>query len=111
MQNATFSHNCSTSGSPKTCVAHPSLGAPTPHQLTLFSLICCIRICTTSCGTARPTRSPSRSESSSGSGSPVVASIALPLIEPKNDFIHSGEYVSASSGPSPIIAFSTWLSW
>ena len=107
MQIAIFSHSCSTSGSPKTCRAQPSLTAPTPHQLTLFSRTCCIRICTISCGTARPTRSPSRSESSSGSGSPVVAIIALPLIAPKNTFSHSGEYVSASSGPSPIIAFST----
>ena len=111
MQNAIFSHSCSTSGSPKTCVAQPSLGAPTPHQLTLFSRICSIRICTISCGTARPTRSPSRSASSSGSGSPVVAIIALPLIELMNDFSHSGECVSASSGPSPIIAFSTCESW
>ena len=37
MQNATFSQSRSTSGSPKTCCAQPSVGAPTPHQLTAFS--------------------------------------------------------------------------
>jgi hypothetical protein len=104
MQNPTSSHSRSTSGSPKTCCAQPSFGAPTPHQLTLLSLSCCMRICTISCGTARPTRSPSRSASRSGSGSPVVAISALPPIEVTKSFSHSGECVSASSEPSSIIA-------
>ena len=30
---------CSTSGSPRTCRAQPSVGAPTPHQLTLWSSV------------------------------------------------------------------------
>jgi hypothetical protein len=57
--------------------------------------------------TARPTRSPSRSAISSGSGSPVVAISALPASERASVFCHSGAYVSASSGPSSIIALRT----
>ena len=34
---ATSSQSRSTSGSPRTCCAQPAFGAPTPHQLTVFS--------------------------------------------------------------------------
>ena len=107
VQNATASQSLSTSGSPKTCVAHPALGNAAIVQLIDREVICSRMISVISFICARPTRSPSRSASNSGSGSPAVWINTFPAVARNRVFCHSGVYASASSGPSSIIAFRT----
>jgi hypothetical protein len=106
VQNATASQSRSTSGSPKTWRAHPSVGYARPDQLIAPSRKAVIWISIASFGRARPTRSPSRSCSSSGSGSPVVARRAArsSFIARNRSTTHGGDHSSTSSDADSIIA-------